>query len=153
MSGNRHGGKTPEVESPAPPARDEKGRLLPGNTANPGGNAGEVVRFRELLKGLHPQTARVARKVLDRAENTAALDAIIADGETSPEVRLEAENALNARLKLGTQMAAEVWKYSVPKPTQRHKVSGHLQRGPLDDIPTEELQAFLKKGKEEKGGG
>lgn len=149
MSGNRHGGKTPEVEPSAPPARDEKGRLLPGNTANPGGNAGEVVRFRELLKGLHPQTARVARKVLDRAENTAALDAIIADGETSPEARLEAENALNARLKLGTQMAAEVWRYSVPKPTQKHKVSGQLDGNPLKDVSNETLLAYLKQGKGE----
>lgn len=132
-------------------ARREDGTFADGSgSANPGGVPKEVKKFRDLLKGLLPQSERVARKVLQRAEDTSDLDAIIADGETSPETRLEAENALNARLKLGVQMNAEIWKYSVPKPTQRHKVSGQVEN-PLAGLSTEALQAFLK-GEKKDGG-
>jgi hypothetical protein len=144
VSENAHGVKNPQGQ----PERGEDGRLLPGNTANPGGMSKEAKAFRELLKGLKPQTVRVARKALDRAENTSALEAIINDGEASPEARLEAEGQLNARMKIGAQMIAEIWKYSVPKPLQKHKLSGQLSN-PLGDVSTEDIQALIRAAKGE----
>lgn len=131
-------------------ARNEDGTFTTGRgSPNPGGQPKEIKKFRELLKGLLPQSVSVARKVLNRAENTEDLEAIIADGATSPEARLEAENALNARLKLGAQMNAEIWKYSVPKPTTRVKMSGQVAN-PLAGVSNEALEAYLRGEKEEK---
>jgi len=151
VSEEKQGPKPTEGVAPTPPARDSQGRLLPGNTANPGGLGQEMTKFRALLKALHPHTVAVARKVLGRAEDTSALEAIVDNAEAPDEIRLEAENALNARLKLGTQMVAEVWRYSVAKPIQRHKVAGQLSN-PLAPLTTEEIQDYLRRQKEEKDG-
>lgn len=123
--------------------RQEDGTFAKGKSGNPSGMSKDVKLFRELLKGLKPQTVRVAQKALDRAEDTAALEEIINNGEASPEARLEAEGQLNARLKLGVQMIGEIWKYSVPKPMQKHKVSGQLSN-PMAPMSTEDIQALIR---------
>lgn len=128
--------------------RQADGTFAKGKSGNPSGMSKDVKQFRELLKGLKPQTVRVARKALDRAEDTAALEEIINNGEASPEARLEAEGQLNARMKLGVQMIGEIWKYSVPKPLAKLKVSGQLSN-PMGEVSTEEIQALLRAMKKE----
>lgn len=137
-----------EQQDKPPVVERRRDGTIKRGSANPGGQPKEVKKFRDLLKGLHPQTASVARKVLRRARDTSALDRIVEDGEASPEARLDAEAQVNARLKLGVQMVAEVWKYSLPKPQSRVKVSGQLSN-PIGELSTEDIQALIRATKGE----
>lgn len=123
----------------------------PGKSGNPGGQPTWVKALRDSLKELSPKGRRVMERVFDRALNTETLDKIIGDGESSPEAVLKAETALQNRLSLATKAQEVLLTYVLPKPTQRHKVSGQLDGNPLREVSTEEIAAYLKRGKEGEG--
>lgn len=120
----------------------------PGKSGNPGGQPTWVKALRDSLKELSPKGRKVMERVFDRALNTDALTKVIEDGESSPEAVLKAETALHNRLALATKAQEVLLAYVLPKPTQRHKVSGQVEN-PLAGLSTEALQAFLKGSKEE----
>jgi len=122
-----------------------------GKSGNPGGTPKWLRQVREGLRELAPEGLKVVRRIYSRANDVSELERIIQDGESSPEAVLKAEAALHDRLELAHKVNAESWKYLMPKPTQRHKVSGQLDGNPLREVTTEEIQAFLKRGKEGEG--
>lgn len=131
-----------------PQGRGGPGQFKPGKSGNPGGLPRWLKEFRDALKGVAPEGLVVVRRIYERANNVEALEKIINDGESSPEAVLKAEAALHDRLELAHKVNAESWKYLLPKPTLKHKVSGELGN-PMTGVSTEDIQAFIRATKGE----
>lgn len=116
----------------------------PGKSGNPGGLPKWVKQVRESLRSLAPKGQAVVAKIFARALDTERLEKIVAAEESTPEQVLKAEQSLHARLDLANRANAEILKYVLPKPTQRHKVEGQVQAGPLAGVPADELAAFIR---------
>jgi len=107
--------KKPQVKSPEV-KRDAGGRIQKGASGNPGGQPKWVRELRDLLQ----EDAHAARKLLRD----------VIDGD---------EQDMQHRI----QAATTVLRYTVPTP----KVSVDVTSGdrPLENVPTEVLEAFLRK--------
>ncbi len=95
-----------ELQPPTPqaPKRDEKGRLLPGNTANPGGFPKRIAKARKLLsKGSIP----AAQFLIDVVEGKDVESFVTEDGERM---------AVPARAKERIAAAKVILEHTVPKP-------------------------------------
>lgn len=106
-----------QSKAPEAPARGEKGQLLPGSTANPGGLPKWVKEVRDALGKDLPLARRKLRLRL-RDDN--------------PDVQLKAIDIL--------------FKYTLPKPKQEVEVSGEV-KSPLAGMTPEQLLAIVKGGK------
>ena len=76
------------------PARDAKGRLLPGQTANPGGRPKKLREIEAMLDKEHRDPAKM-REVFDRLRALAMGEAVTVpvpggDGETMVEIQADA---------------------------------------------------------------
>lgn len=124
-----------------PAMRRPDGKFGPGNSANPGGQPQYMKRFREALKGLHPDTEQLARKVIQRALDVKDLEEIVANSGDDPQRRVNAEKAIATRLDQGMRMTAEVWRYTLTPPKARVKVEG-VGPSPLAGLTPEQLVAL-----------
>lgn len=112
------------------PKRDDKGRLLPGHTANPGGVPKWVRAVREHMEGTAAKAAQLLEDVIDGKP----VD-ITVNGE---QVTMTPE--LSDRIR-----AAEiVLSYTVPKPTAKSEVEVTGVATRLDQLTRDEVLALAR---------
>lgn len=117
----------PENKPPEGPKRDEKGRLLPGSTGNPGGRSKRVQRARRgLEKGL-PEAVDVLLGLI-RAPRRTDYD--------------DAEGVSDRDKLAGIRLLLE---FTVVKPKTEVEVNGTVS--PLAGLTREDLLAIIKGGK------
>lgn len=113
-----------QTKTPDAPRRDEKGRLLPGSSGNPGGLSKWQ---RKLVKALESKAAPLAAELLVK---------VLGDEDGKYNI---AEQLKAADIAL---------KYAAPRPQQRVTVEGHVSTtSPLAGLTPEQLLALVKGAK------
>lgn len=120
MHENHDSGIPQERNSADPAKRRLDGRFGKGNSANPGGQPKWMKETRESLRRMLPGSAE-------------RLEGIIRDGEDKDSV---------AAIRL-------LFDFTLPKPTQKHKVTGKVEN-PLAGMTTEQLLEWGRNLKEAK---